>query len=134
MTWLYLNQKLNRLINAEYQHKSKSVTKGYPLFIQLDHKICIIFYFMSKLWNNTQITDLQKIRYIFNTHIAKDTLACHTRSLKYAFYMLVAKLLPSQSTFMHLENKNVHIYFFAFAATAFLHYLKFANKNKIFPF
>ena len=34
--------------------------------------------------------------------------------------MLIAKLLPSQSIFMHFEYKNVHTYFLAFAATAFL--------------
>ena len=26
------------LINIEYQHKSNSVTEGYPLFINMDHK------------------------------------------------------------------------------------------------
>ena len=51
-----------------------------------------ILYFMSELRNNTQIIDL-----LFHTHIAAHirTLACHTRSLKYVFYMLIAKLLPS---------------------------------------
>ena len=32
------NLKLNRLINIEYQHKSNSVTKGYALFINMNHK------------------------------------------------------------------------------------------------
>ena len=32
------NLKLNRLINIEYQHKSKSVTKGCALFTHIDHK------------------------------------------------------------------------------------------------
>ena len=54
--------------------------------------------------------------FLFHTHIATP-LACHTRSLKYIFYMLIAKLLPSQSTFMDLEYKNVYTYFLAFTAT-----------------
>ena len=86
---------------------------------------------MSELRNNTQIIDL-----LFHTHIAAHirTLACHTRSLKYVFYMLIAKLLPSQSIFMHLEYKNDHTYFLAFTATVFLNHLKFENKNKLLPF
>ena len=32
------NLKLNRLINIDYQHKSNSVTEGYALFINMDHK------------------------------------------------------------------------------------------------
>ena len=35
------NQKLNRLINTEYQHKSKSVTKGSALFIHMDQKYAL---------------------------------------------------------------------------------------------
>ena len=33
--------KLYRLINIEYQHKSKSVTKGYPLLIHMNHKYAL---------------------------------------------------------------------------------------------
>ena len=33
--------------------------------------------------------------------------------------MLIAKLLPSLSIFMHLEYKSVHTYFLSFTATAF---------------
>ena len=32
------NLKVNRLMNIEYQHKSNSVTEGYALFINMDHK------------------------------------------------------------------------------------------------
>ena len=35
------NLKLNRPINIEYQHKSKSVTKGYALFAHMDHKYAL---------------------------------------------------------------------------------------------
>ena len=44
--------------------------------------------------------------------------------------MLIAKLLPSQSIFMHLEYKNDHTYFLAFTAAVFLNYLKFAKKKQ----
>ena len=29
---------MNRLINIDYQHKSNSLTEGYALFINMDHK------------------------------------------------------------------------------------------------
>ena len=105
MTWLYLNLKLNRLISAEYQHKSKSVSamKGYPLFIHLDHKYAL--YSVLLAWTV----------FLFHTHIA--TYSLYTRSLKYVFYMLITKLLSSQSIFMHLEYKNIYTYFLAFTAT-----------------
>ena len=32
------NLKLNRPINVDYQYKSNSVTEGYALFINMDHK------------------------------------------------------------------------------------------------
>ena len=35
------NLKLSRLINIEYQHKSKSVTKDYALFIHMDDKYAL---------------------------------------------------------------------------------------------
>ena len=59
-----------------------------------------LLYSMSELWNNTQIIDPQKWNK-FHTHITTHigTLACHTRSRKYAFYMLIAKLLASQPIF-----------------------------------
>ena len=49
---------------------------------------------------------------------------------------MVPKLLPNQSIFMHSEYKKDHTYLLAFNTTVLfsLNYLKFANKNKIFPF
>ena len=126
----FKNLKLNRLINIEYQHKSKSVTKSYALFINMDElwiknmlyrsEICIIFYLTCL--NYEMIPRLLTYQNkIFHTHIAAHirTLACHTRSSKYGFYLLhdpllwtdsflISKLLPSQSIFMHLEYKNDH--------------------------
>ena len=55
---------------------------------------------MSELWNNTQIIDLQKIKYIFHTDIATYISLLHSQS---EICILHAKLLPSQSIFMHLE-------------------------------
>ena len=49
--------------------------------------------------------------------------------------MLIAKLLPSQSIFIHLENKKVHTYFLAFTAISFhlatylLAFTTFLNKH-----
>ena len=42
------NLKLNRLINIENQHKSKSVTKGYTTFTHLDHKYAL--YSIFHVW------------------------------------------------------------------------------------
>ena len=99
------NLKLNRLINIEYQHKSNSVTEGYALFINMDHKhgLYSIFYAWIMKW-------YPNLRFISHTYTHIRFLARHTLSLKYVFYMLhdsllwpdsfmVSRLLPSQLIF-----------------------------------
>ena len=64
------NLKLNRLINAEYQHKLQSVTKGYPLFIHLDHKH--VLYSIFHVWT---------VKKYPNYRPTKRKYFIHTRSL-----------------------------------------------------
>ena len=71
-----------------------------------------ILYFMLEPWNNTQTLQNQSISHTY-TH--NWSLACHTHSLKYIFYMLhepllwpdsfiIFKLLPTQSNFLYIQN------------------------------
>ena len=134
--------KLSRLINIKSQHKS--VRKVYALFIWIIN-MHYILYFISKLWNNTEVIDLPK-QSISHTYIYTHqnfSLSYSHSEIPYIFYMLfdsllwpdsfmISKLLPSQSIFCAFIHDHTNL--LAFTATVLLKYWKFANKNRILPF
>ena len=76
--------KLNRPINIEYQHKSKSVTKSYAPFTQIDHKyeLCSNKVYNQKLYHFSGFTknDVNLVKLMFQLYSPKVIVIFHVMS------------------------------------------------------